>query len=93
MTLSTDPAWGKLMKQPHTVMFLLDTYEGLADVCEQMMQGAREQAGAGESQFERSRKLYQKRVGVDFTQRGQLREAAGKVIESACEQAGFRRPI
>lgn len=70
-----------LMKQPHTVMFLLDLYEGLAHSCERMQRNVTGLDLAGRALLERNNLFYRKRVGVDIEQREMLRREAVNLIE------------
>ena len=73
-----------LLKQPRTLMVLLDTYEGLAQACDQMTQRASQGTldTAAQTQLRQFEALYVKRVGVDVAMRQQVRRRAREIIQA-----------
>ena len=73
-----------LLKQPRALMVLLDMYEGLAESCDEMQ--SRERQGpldpATKAQLRQFQSLYVSRVGVEVSNRKQVKLRAGEIIRS-----------
>lgn len=83
MAFLTEQPLDTLLKQPRTVMFLLEMYEGLAQFCDQLLVLASSNSlePSAQAQLNRYRTFYVKRVGVDVTHRDALRQEADKIIQ------------
>ena len=82
-TSGEQPLDTALLEQPRTVKILIAMYEGLARSCDDMSKKANQSPPDTNAQkhLKRYRRMYEKRVGVDFTERERLSRAADLLIE------------
>jgi hypothetical protein len=77
-----------LLERPLTMRMLLDTFEGVAETCEELARTNPEDSSV-KQQLELSRNLYRNRVGIEVEQRQEVRR---RVDERIVELRSAEKP-